>query len=47
MGCRTKLKLALPDGTSAQDVIEKQQALILSYEKRLEVCAAGGDPLVD
>lgn len=47
MGCRTKLKLELPDGTSAQDVIEKQAKVILAYEKRIEVCAAGGDPLVD
>lgn len=39
VGCRTLIPLELPEGTTAQQVIEKQQAVILGYEQKIEACA--------
>lgn len=38
--CRQLRPLRLPDGTTAEQVIERQQELILAYEKQIEACAA-------
>jgi hypothetical protein len=37
--CRQLRPLVLPDGTTAQQVIEAQQAVILSYEQQVRACA--------
>ena len=39
--CRTLRRLELPDGTSAQTVMEKQHELIVQYEEQVKACAAG------
>ena len=37
--CQRLRALPLPDGSTAQDVIEAQQAVILEYERQVIECA--------
>jgi hypothetical protein len=37
--CRTLQHVVLPEGSTAQDVIEAQHAAILAYESQVNACA--------
>lgn len=44
VSCRTLRAVDLPPGTNAQQVIERQHAVIIAYEEQVKACARGEEP---